>query len=90
MTLTQPDCRTTKNRHDGQRHFEARDGVGRPRLPVAAARHQVEQQTEQREDERRGWYRAENAQTLRKRRRVSSFPPELSIFLASKPQLTSR
>ena len=60
----EPDRGTAQHGNDRERHLEAGDRVGRPGLPVAATRQQVEQQPEQRHYQQGGRYRAEDSEAL--------------------------
>jgi len=61
---SQSDRRTAHDRHDGQGHLQAGDRVGWSGLPVAAAGHQIEEQSQQRDDQQGSRNRAQDAQAL--------------------------
>lgn len=61
---TQSDGRTAEQRHGDERALLTRLRFRFARLPVTAPGQQVQQQTDQRHDEQRSWYRRQYSQTL--------------------------
>lgn len=61
---SQADRSTAHHGHDREGHLQAGNGVGRTWFSVAAAGHQIEEQSQQGDNEQGSRHRAQNTQTL--------------------------